>query len=143
MPKELIAAIVLAVLFIIFLLPNFKIVKLNEACVVERMGSFHRVIDQPGIYFLIPLFERVIQQESLLPKTRELLLNDKSFKTTYSYTYQIKDIKLFCYAALDSLKLLEEKMIDYINATNDHLDALNELSQTYGVEILKIDEINN
>lgn len=48
---------------------GFVIVRHQEACVVERMGKFHQVLDA-GLHFLIPILDQVSYRHNL----RELVL---------------------------------------------------------------------
>ena len=137
MPREIIAILVLAALLILFLLPNIRLLKINEAVVIERLGGFLKVIDKPGIFFLIPLFDRVVQKESLLPIDRSWVIVDSEIQTTYSYTYQIVDIKMFCYAATDPITFAEEKMTQRIQNGLDDLESLKDIWLDMGVNLLE------
>lgn len=139
MSNEIIASIVLLLLLTLFLLPNFKIVKENEQLLVERMGSFLKVIHHPGIYFLFPLFDRVIERQTTLPQERTL----KGESFTLIYTYQITDLKMYGYYALDPIRDLET----YLNSLYTHdtpdLNQLKETIKDRGIELLDIQEVIN
>lgn len=49
---------ILLLLFGLFLWLTLVIVPMREACVIERLGRFRTVL-QPGMHFLIPLFDRI------------------------------------------------------------------------------------
>lgn len=142
MTPEIRAALILALLFILFLLPNIKIVKINEAMVVERLGSFLKVIDTPGIYWLIPLVDRVIQRESLLPITRTITIEDAFDKYIYEYTYVITDIKMFCYKATEPLRVMEEHMKDLLSKGSPNEENIKEMLLDFGVKLEKINQVN-
>ncbi len=139
MSKEIIAVIFLLFLLILFLLPNFKIVKENEQLLVERMGSFFKVIDKPGIYFLFPLFDRVIERETLLPQKRTLPIDTY----TLTYTYQITDIKMYGYYALDPIKDLESYLAQMWSNGNPDIDTLKESIKDRGMNLLDIQKVTN
>ncbi len=62
MPNEIITAIlVMFALVLVIMIPSFKIVRQHEVMFIERFGKFHRMLDQPGIYFIIPLIDRNIE----------------------------------------------------------------------------------
>lgn len=142
MPPEITASLVLFVLLIVFLAPNIKIIKVDEAAVVERLGAFIKIIDQPGIHFLIPLVDRIVQKESLLPTSRNLTFKENGYDEKYQYTYQIKDIKMFCYAATEPLRVMEEQMVAFLKDFNNQIDQLNEITLNFGVAVLQINKIN-
>lgn len=142
MPNEVIAAIVLFVLFLLFLLPNIQIVKTNEAVVVERFCNFLKVVDQPCVFFLFPLVDRVVQKESLLPQNKTLIITKDNVSSIYEYTYSITDIKMFCYAETESLRIMEEKMKHHMINISDSINDLSELVLDYGVKLEEIKKIN-
>ncbi|MDY0074932.1 MAG: hypothetical protein WC992_05270 [Acholeplasmataceae bacterium] len=141
MPKEVTAILVLTALFILFLLPNIRLLKINEAVVIERLGSFLKVIDKPGVFFLIPLFDRVVQKESLLPIEKTWVVIDSDTQIMYAYTYQIVDIKMFCYAATDPITFAEEKMAQRIQSGLDDLESIKDIWLDMGVNLLDFQKI--
>lgn len=141
MPKEVTAILVLTALFILFLLPNIRLLKINEAVVIERLGSFLKVIDKPGVFFLIPLFDRVVQKESLLPIEKTWVVIDSGTQIMYAYTYQIVDIKMFCYAATDPITFAEEKMAQRIQSGLDDLESIKDIWLDMGVNLLDFQKI--
>jgi regulator of protease activity HflC (stomatin/prohibitin superfamily) len=144
------AIIFLAILIIIVILPNIKIVKEDEAHVVERFGKFHKLLKKKGIYFIIPLFDRVIEVISLSvqqKKFKVLLLESDDFVNEINLLieYRIIDIKLFCYYKIDSLSAIIEEIsdqiiIDYKNDLKD-IDEYNNISMNYGIELLEIKKL--
>lgn len=142
MPTEIIAALIFAALIVLFLAPNFKHVKEDEALVIERLGAFLKVIDQPGIHFLIPLVDRAIQKESLLPQTHELIFTKDQESYHYVYTFQIVDIKMYCYAATESFRVMEELIKTQIHEGKNQLSDLQETLLNIGVKLQKLNEIN-
>jgi len=139
MSPTVIASLILTTLFLLFLIPNFKVLKEHEAMVIERLGSFHRVVDQPGIHFLIPLIDREIQKESLLPQTRTIEVNDLNDVLTYQYIFKINDIKMFCYKATEPYRIMEGEMKHIIANHTNYEPKLQELLLDYGCELISID----
>lgn len=142
MPKEVIAAIVLTALFILFLAPNIKIIRVNEAAVVERLGVFHKIIDHPGIHFLIPFYERIVQQELLLPIDKLITVKIDGYEETYRYTYQINDIKLFCYGALDAHKAIFNHINEGLLNNLEDVEDYHDVFEAYGVTLTEIIKMN-
>ena len=139
MPKEFIAYLVLLLLIILFLLPNIKVVKENEHLLIERLGSFLKIIDQPGVHFLVPLFDRVIERETILPQKRTI----RGEKTSFKYSYQITDIKMYGYYALDPIRDLEIYLTSNWNKELSNLDVIKESVKDRGIELLDIQEVTN
>lgn len=137
---------ILLLLIIIFLAPNIKMVKENEAIVIERFGAFSRVIDKPGVYMLIPLIERAIQNVPLTKIERHfnVSLTNELLKETHKirYTYQVVDVMLFVYAALDSVKAFETYIQNQTNETLklDHIsvEILEETAEVFGMKLHSI-----
>lgn len=137
---------ILLLLIIIFLAPNIKMVKEGEAIVIERFGAFSRVIDKPGVYMLIPLIERAIQNVPLtnidrhfsVTLTKDLLIETHKIH----YTYQVIDVMLFVYAALDSVKAFETYIQNQTNETLkfDHIsvEVLEETAEVFGMKLHQI-----
>lgn len=142
MPTEVTAAIILSALLVLFLLPNLKIVKENEALVVERLGGFLKVIDTPGIHWMIPLVDRVVQRESLLPITKTFTHENKNISVEYTYTYMITDIKMFCYAATEPVRIMEEKMKSLLDDVQFDDESIKEALLDFGVQLQKIKKVN-
>ncbi len=136
--KDLILPLlVLGFLVLLIVIPNIKIVSDNQALIVEKFGKFHRIIDQKGVYTLIPFVERGIQLVDL-GKVNHHFTHDK---TTYRYTYKVVDIMAFVYYRLDSLKAFQTDLIqkDLLHPPYD-LESIQVLANPYGITI---DKFNN
>jgi len=144
MPEILRGIFVLAMLVLLVIGLNTKIVQVNKAIVIERLGSFLKIIDQPGFYFTIPVVDRVVQTVPLDIQDKKFVINEKEVleKYTISIKYRIFDVKLFVYAELDSLSKLKGNIIDHvklekeITEANSHL--IKEYAESLGMEILEI-----
>jgi len=146
MTDIIIAILVLLFLTVLFLIPNFKIVRANEVQIVERLGRFHKMLSEPGIHFIVPLIDRVIQVVPLLESHKKFhfKVNKDEEEITYhlEYRYKVADVMLFVYAALDSLEAIEIHMKNIIEE-QDVIDetallALQEVSLTFGIELIDI-----
>jgi regulator of protease activity HflC (stomatin/prohibitin superfamily) len=112
MDDILIALLIIFALVIIVMIPNIKIVSKNRAVLVERLGRYLKTLDQPGIYFLVPLLDRAIETIPLdqINQTLHIHHDDKILKLNYKLL--VFDIKLFVYGELNSLASLKEYISD-------------------------------
>lgn len=135
------AVLVLILLVALVVIPNIKTVSQKQAMVIERFGKFHRIIDKPGIYILIPLYERAVQSVSLDPIKHQLNLKDQ---VKLDYIYQITDVEAFVYHAIDSIHAFHEELINLsIHENYDGLlSQMSEIASHYGMNILE-SNINN
>jgi regulator of protease activity HflC (stomatin/prohibitin superfamily) len=146
MTDIVIAILVLLFLTILFLVPNFKIVRANEVHIVERLGRFHKMLSEPGIHFIVPLIDRVIQVVPILETHKKfhfkINIDDEEITYHLEYRYKVSDVMLFVYAALDSLEAIEihiKNKIEEHHAIDDtQLLYLQEVSLTFGIELLDI-----
>ncbi|MBU1143320.1 MAG: hypothetical protein KKH92_06720 [Firmicutes bacterium] len=146
MTDIIIAVLVLLFLTLLFLIPNFKIVRADEAHIVERLGRFHKILDQSGIHFIVPLFDRVIQvvplSESHQKMNFKIHKEEKDIHYHLEYRYKVVDVMLFVYAALDSLEAIEIHMKNAIEEKetidDESLATLQETSLTFGIELIDI-----
>ena len=139
------AIFVIIGLVILFLLPNFKLVKQNEVKIIERLGKFHKVLDQPGIYLIVPLIDRDIQTVSLekehIKSKVTVKTNDIETELEISYDMTVIDPMLYVYSALDANKEIHthiknqlEEQISY----EEIIDETMELSVQFGFKIEKL-----
>lgn len=141
MNETLRAILVLILLVALVVIPNIKTVSQQQAMVIERFGKFHRIIDKPGVYILIPLYERAVQSVSLDPIKQHLNIDDQ---IKLEYVYQISDVKAFVYHAIDSIHAFHEELINLsIHEDYDHLlSSIDDIASHYGMNILE-SKINN
>jgi regulator of protease activity HflC (stomatin/prohibitin superfamily) len=130
------AILVLFLLVLLVIIPNIKLVRDHQAMVIERFGKFHKVIEEPGIYILIPLFERAVQSVELTPISHHLNL-DEDYRL--DYIYEITDVKSFVYQAIDSLHSFHEEILQlFIYESFDSLlHKVPELALPYGMKIIE------
>ncbi len=144
MPDIIKGLLVILFLLILVLIPNIKLVQVNKAYIVERLGKFLKIIDKPGIYIIIPLLDRVIQIVSLevSEKTFSFSSSENEDSTKISIKYQVINVRLFVYAALDSLNKIKEYIETYIDPieqmTPKQKDLIIEHAKEFGIEIIEI-----
>ena len=142
MTDEIIAYSILLVLLIIFLLPNIVIIKENQSIVIERLGMFLKTVEKPGVLFLIPLVDRVVQKESSLVKTYQYNATHDEKTYALTMTYQIVDIKMFCYTATESHRYIQETIFNAFTSPDFDDEVLTENLLNHGVKLISINEIN-
>ena len=143
MPNEIITAIiVMFALVLIIMIPSFKIVRQNEVMFIERFGKFHRILDQPGIYFIIPLIDRNIETVSLEEMHFDKKLKYKDEETIkyieVSYDMQVFEPKTFVYGSLDAKETIHQYIIESILNQIDKEEIIVETidyAKTYGFHI--------
>lgn len=147
MPDILTIILLFAGLILLLMLPNIKIVRQNEVMVIERLGRFHKLLDQPGIYFVVPLLDRNIQTVSLkkqhIKKKLYIYENEDEKKTVeISYNMTIINPKTYVYASIDSNDTIHTYIKEALEA-DMHLDEILsetiDYAQTYG---FLIEELN-
>ncbi|BCR35958.1 SPFH domain-containing protein [Mariniplasma anaerobium] len=147
MPDILTIILLFLGLIILLMLPNIKIVRQDEVMIIERLGSFHKLLDQPGIYFVVPLLDRNIQTVSLkkqhIKKKLTIIENEDINKTIeISYNMTITDPKTYVYASLDSNDTIHTYIKEALEAEMDIEEILSETidyAKTYG---FLIEELN-
>ncbi|MCF7930024.1 MAG: hypothetical protein K9L02_00765 [Acholeplasmataceae bacterium] len=145
MPDQLALAFIV-IAFLIFLIVglNFKIAREHEAHVVERIGQFYKIVKGPGIFFNIPLLDRVVQVVPLKPLEKNIKLENHETGVAHNLhlRYQIKDIKLFVYSTLDAEKSLKDYISNNLSIENQFTKTDENLIQDYaeilGIEILEM-----
>lgn len=143
-----IAILIIVILALLLLALNIRIGSKDKILVVERLGFFLKAIDEPGIYFLIPLLDRVVQTVS-----KGVLTKSFSIKTSFDhklniiYEYKVIDYMLFVYEELDSLKAFEKHFEQYILPfTNLDINLMDSTVITYakslGIQLIKMSKNN-
>lgn len=143
MPNEMITAIlVMFALLLIILIPSFKIVRENEVMFIERFGKFHKMLDQPGIYFIMPLIDRNIETVSLeemhVEKKLRYKIDDDMKYIEVSYDMEVFEPKTFVYGSLDSVETIHQYIIDSMTHQVDKQEIIEETidyAKTYGFHI--------
>jgi regulator of protease activity HflC (stomatin/prohibitin superfamily) len=152
-------AIVLVVIAILFIVKTVKVVPQQEAWVVERLGKFHASL-APGLNFVIPFVDQVIQKHSLkeipldVPSQVCITRDNTQLQVDGILYFQVTDPKLASYGSsnyivavtqlaqtslrsvigkLELDKTFEER--DIINA--QVVAAIDEAALNWGVKVLR------
>ena len=143
MPDIIRAIIVLAVLLLFVLLPNIVIVKPHRVHIVERLGTYHRSLDQKGVYWTIPIIERVIQIVPMDIQKRQIFINPKDKNgLSITYTYQVIDVMRFVYQALDTKKEIDDILRSHVTVNQPlesyDLSSIEDTLDALGVKVIEI-----
>ncbi len=152
-------AAVLAIIAILFIVKTVKVVPQQEAWVVERLGKYHASL-APGLNFVVPFVDRVIQQHSLkeipldVPSQICITRDNTQLQVDGILYFQVTDPKLASYGSsnyilavtqlaqtslrsvigkLELDKTFEER--DIINA--QVVAAIDEAALNWGVKVLR------
>jgi regulator of protease activity HflC (stomatin/prohibitin superfamily) len=128
------ALIIIFGLFLFILSMNIKIVPVKRVLVIERLGRFHKLIDQPGIYFLIPLLDRVYQSVSLEEEKHTFKFQDEEDTICISYLYKVCDVKLFVYGEFDTLSKIDELIKEVYTSDTTHQLIDNDRTIAFALE---------
>lgn len=146
MTDILIGVLLILGLVVLLMIPNIKIVRKNEVMIIERLGRFHRMLDQPGIYIIVPLVDRSIQTVSLEKQTIHKKLNIMTGQTTFqveiNYSMTITDAKTFIYGSIDSNETVHIYIKEALEALMDKEDIMTEAvayAKEYGFLIESLD----
>jgi hypothetical protein len=135
MDEVLISLFIILGLVIIVMIPNIKVVAKNRAIVVERLGQYLKTLDQPGIYFLVPLLDRAIETIPLNEMIQSLHFNHEDEIIKINYRLIVFDIKLFVYGELSSLTSLKEYITESYLKYRKDLNFFNEDVKAYAASI--------
>lgn len=152
-------AAVLLVIAVLFVVKTVKVVPQQEAWVVERLGKFHANL-APGLNFVVPFVDRVIQKHSLkeipldVPSQICITRDNTQLQVDGILYFQVTDPKLASYGSsnyivavtqlaqtslrsvigkLELDKTFEER--DIINA--QVVAAIDEAALNWGVKVLR------
>lgn len=156
---ELIVAIVLIVIAIIFAFKSINVIPQQTAWVIERLGKFHKVLN-PGLNFIIPFIDKVAYKHSLkeipldTPSQVCITRDNTQLSVDGILYFQVTDPKLASYGtsnyiiavtqlAQTTLRSVIGKMVldetfeerDLIN--NQVVSAIDEAALNWGVKVLR------
>lgn len=112
---QIVVGVILGIIFIFLiygLARSIRIVPQTQFYVVERLGKFHRVLNN-GIHFLIPFIDRVRLRENFKEKVfdfaaQDVITKDNATIKVDTVVYlQITDPKLYTYGAEQPKKAIE------------------------------------
>ncbi|MFA5560766.1 MAG: hypothetical protein WC964_03210 [Acholeplasmataceae bacterium] len=122
------AVLVVSLLLVLVLSFNVKYVRKDHVLIVEKFGTFNRLIHKRGFCFLIPFVERSYKQVSLLQTFHEIFLHisknkdNEIFFFRASFDYKIVVPQDFVYSSLTPL-------------TTFNLDVLNAFEELIGEKV--------
>lgn len=146
MPDVVAIILLFSGLTLLLMIPNIKIVREHQVMVIERLGRFHKLLDQPGIYFLVPLLDRNIQTVTLKLEHIKKKINiqeAEDIKKTIDITYDmtVLDAKTYVYASFDSNDTIHNYIKEAIQANMEKEVIIAETidyAKTYGFLIEKL-----
>ena len=153
--------IAIALAFMGYAFGSTKLVSQGNEALVERLGQYHRKL-KPGINFIVPLLDQIVMEDTnreqiLDISPQNVISKDGVYLEVDAVVYwRIIDIEKSFYAvddlqeALNNLAVttvreilaqntLEETNMARSNIDSTLLDQLNFTSQTWGVEIMRLD----
>ena len=157
----LIALGILALVLLIFVIANIKIVPQAKAFVVERLGAYRTTWDT-GLHVLIPVFERIAKQVSLKEQVADfdpqpvITKDNVTMQIDTVVFFQITDPKLYAYGVEQPLKAIEnltattlrniigDLELDHTLTSRDTINAkvrsiLDEATDPWGIKINRVE----
>jgi regulator of protease activity HflC (stomatin/prohibitin superfamily) len=159
-----IAIVVLAIIIIIVLLRNIRIVPQARAFVIERLGAYNGTW-QVGLHFKIPIIDRIANKVSLkenvldFPPQPVITKDNVTMEIDTVIYYQVTDPKLYTYgveypmAAIENLtattlrNIIGDLELDESLTSREHINArmrevLDEATDSWGIKINRV-EVKN
>ena len=103
---------VLALIVIVLLIANIRVVPQGKACVVERIGAY-RTTWKTGIHVKFPFIDRVAKEISLMEQVTDyppqpvITKDNVSMQIDTIIFFQITDCKLYTYGHEQPIKAIE------------------------------------
>ena len=161
MEPILIILAVLALLFIILIVANVKIVPQSKAYVIERLGAYSTTW-QTGLHVKIPIFERIAKIVSLkeqvvdFPPQPVITKDNVTMQIDTVVFFQITDPKLYAYgvespiSAIENLtattlrNIIGEMELDHTLTSRDTINAkirgiLDEATDPWGIKVNRVE----
>ena len=152
---------VLALLFIILIVANVKIVPQSKAYVIERLGAYSTTW-QTGLHVKIPIFERIAKIVSLkeqvvdFPPQPVITKDNVTMQIDTVVFFQITDPKLYAYgvespiSAIENLtattlrNIIGEMELDHTLTSRDTINAkirgiLDEATDPWGIKVNRVE----
>ena len=162
---EFIILTVLALIIIVVVILNIKIVPQSKAYVIERLGTYSTTW-QTGLHVKIPFIERVAKQVSLkeqivdFPPQPVITKDNVTMQVDTVVFFQITDPKLFSYgverpfSAIENLtattlrNIIGEMELDHTLTSRDVINAkirgiLDEATDPWGIKVNRVELKNN
>lgn len=143
--------VILAFLIIIllFALLHIKYNRKNEMTIVERLGKFKRLIEEPVFFFILPFVDRVLQRISKdeIVEGRRFICHeqDTDIKIDFTIRYTVFDPRLYAYASIDPIG----SIVDLIKTAKENQfsdqeleDQIRSYGRDLGITVLSFHLIN-
>ena len=160
----LIIVVVLLVFFLILLSQAFTLVTQANRFVVERLGGYHKTLDQ-GLHFIIPFFDRVKKKISIkeqvvdFPPQPVITKDNVTTQIDTVVFYMVTDPKLYTYGVEYPLRAIEnlaattlrniigDLELDQSLTSRDLINTqmrniLDEATDPWGIKIIRV-EVKN
>ncbi len=114
------AIIAFILLILVFLLLHTKYNRQDEVTIIERLGKFKRMYDEPTLFFIIPFIDRVLDRIS----THEIIearrfsyqQDNEQIKVNMTIRFTVFDPKAYAYQSYDPVG----SIIDLIVTAKEH-----------------------
>ena len=156
-----IVGVAIAVIILIIIAANVKVVPQSKAYVVERLGAYYKTWDT-GLHILIPVIDRISKQVSLkeqvadFPPQPVITKDNVTMQIDTVVFFQITDPKLYAYgveypiAAIENLtattlrNIIGELELDHTLTSRDTINAkirsiLDEATDPWGIKINRVE----
>ena len=156
--------IILAVLFIILLVTNVRVVPQATEFVIERLGTYYTTWET-GLHFKVPLVDRVAKRISLKEQVMDfapqpvITKDNVTMQIDTIVFYQVTDAKLYTYGverpilAIESLtattlrNIIGDMELDHTLTSRDVINsritsALDQATDKWGIKVNRV-ELNN
>ncbi len=146
-PSLTLALIILGLILLITFL-NFHVHKDNHIAIVERLGKYFKTIDKPGIYFLFPLVDRIVEEfstESFFVSKRINQQDNQTLPKIITYRIKVIDPMAYTYNSLDAVQMIHDYITQTLLLDMDRslvFDEAVKYAEQFGVELQYI-EYNN
>ncbi|MDR2487696.1 MAG: paraslipin [Clostridiales Family XIII bacterium] len=161
---QIIAIVVLAIIILLVLIRNIRVVPQAKAFVIERLGAYNGTW-QVGLHFKVPVIDRIANKVSLkenvmdFPPQPVITKDNVTIEIDTVIYYQVTDPKLYTYgveyplAAIENLtattlrNIIGDLELDESLTSREHINArmrevLDEATDSWGVKINRV-EVKN
>jgi regulator of protease activity HflC (stomatin/prohibitin superfamily) len=153
--------VVLAIVLLIIIAANIKVVPQSKAFVIERLGAYYKTWDT-GLHFLVPILDKISKQVSLkeqvadFPPQPVITKDNVTMQIDTVVFFQITDPKLYAYgveypiAAIENLtattlrNIIGDLELDHTLTSRDTINAkirsiLDEATDPWGIKINRVE----
>ncbi len=114
------AIIAFLLLILLFLALHMKYNRKDDITIVERLGRFSRMYDEPTFFFLIPFIDRIYEKisngEIVEARRFSYMLHSEEHHVNLTIRYRVFDPKLYAYTSIDPIA----SIIDLLKTGLEH-----------------------